>query len=425
MTRKGSSATPPAPKAAQTPKDRGASSVSGPSAVSKGATSKTATAAEAQPAAPLRFDPPADWDAFFKPLADVSEAQILLDIGALRGRKDFVAIEKALTAYLKYFGAKHAAPWMYEQLAAAMEINGGKPADIKTAVGWGAHLALRSKDPVALIAACDQLLLRKYDEIELPGKFEGNLRVRLADVLDAAMTAAPHRAEPILMSLVFAENQNDPKRMAESAEHMLALGWLGRDATWRAEIPKRVRNLAKRLKAEGRETESQALLARLPAIEARDLVVRLTWTGDAALDLVVDEPFGVSCDHFTPRTVFGGALIKEGRGRDKEAVYVCPRAFDGDYTIHVKTLFNDPKKPAQIAKIEIVTHEGTDNEKVVSRSISLTKPSPVVIRMEGGRRKEVLPYQALNQIKTPEGTSKKTDAAQAEKAAKGAETKPK
>ena len=397
---------PPGNTSNPDPRGRGATGALGPSAVPKGSTPKVSPDVKKSPGAeaPRAFEPPADWDAFLKGFADVSEPQILMDIGALRGRKDFVAIEKALTAYLRYHGQKHAAPWMYEQLATAMEINKRDPAAIKTAIGWGAYLAQQGKDPVALIAASDQLLLHKYYEIALTRKFEGDTRVRLADVLDQAMEAASSRAEPILMSLVLAENLKDPERMGDSAETMLSLGWPGGDPIWRTEVPRRVRDLAKTLRLEGRGPEAKALLDRLPAIEARDLVVQLTWTGDAALDLIVDEPLGASCDHFTPRTVFGGALIKEGRGKDKEAIYSCPRGFDGDYTIRVGILYNDEKTPAQTAKLEIVTHEGTDDEEVTARTLSLSKLAPTTITLKGGRRKTVLPYQALNQINAPENS---------------------
>lgn len=427
MAPKGS---PPPPNTNPNPRDRGAPSVPGPSAVPKGAGTRATTgpAAAAKPATtkargPIKFDPPADWDSFFKALADVSEAQLSLDIAALRGRKDFVAIEKALTAYLKYHN-KHAAPWMYEQLATSMEINKRDPAAIKANFGWGAHLAQKSKDPIALIAAADLLLLHKYYEIDLPSGTGSTIRVKLAEVLDDAMAAAPHRPHPILMSLVLAEGLGDPKRMGDSAERLLSLGWPGMDETWRTEIPKRVRNLAKRLREEGRGGEAQALLQRLPAIEARDLVIRLTWTGEAALDLIVDEPLGATCDHFAPRTVFGGALIKEGRGRDKEAVYVCPRAFDGEYAARVNVLFNDEKKPAQTAKVEIVAHEGTDDEKVTTRTLSLSKLAPAKVTLAGGRRKMVLPYEAPNRIKTPEDLKGKGPEARPAKA-DGGEAKPK
>jgi len=263
-----------------------------------------------------------------------------------------------------------------------------------------------------LIAASDALLLHKFYEIDVPEGIGGAGRVRLADLLDQAMKAAPARAEPILMSLLMAEQVRDPKRMGDSAEALLSLGWPGVDGAWRVAIPKRLTALAKTLREEGRAEEAKALLERIPKIEARDLVIRLTWNGEARLELAVDEPLGATADHATPRTVFGGALVKEGRGKDRESVYVCPRGFNGEYVARVQTLYNDPKKPAQVATFEVITHEGTPEEKVVTKTVSLAKPQPVRITLTGGRRTTVLPYDAPKVIATEshEETDLKSDA---------------
>ena len=33
-------------------------------------------------------------------------------------------------------------------------------------------------------------------------------------------------------------------------------------------------------------------------------------------------------------------------GKHPEEVYVCPRGFDGDYTIRIDSIYNNEKKPA-------------------------------------------------------------------------------
>ncbi|MDB5351892.1 MAG: hypothetical protein JWN86_3139 [Planctomycetota bacterium] len=346
----------------------------------------------------FKFEVPADFDAFYKSFPDVSEAQVALDIAELRGRKDWVGIEKAWTAYLKHHN-KHAAPWMYAELATAMEINKRDPAIIKTTFGWYAYMASKSKDPrgIALIAACDALLLHKYYEIALPN----GIKVRLADLLDQAVKVAPQNAEPILMSILMAERLKDIKRFLNSSETLLSLGWPGVDETWRTGLRNRFSLLAKQLREEGRDDDAKELTQRLSGIEARDLVVRLTWEKDSLLELCVDEPLGATADHYNPRTVFGGALVKEGRGKDREAVYVCPRGFDGTYVIRVNVLYNDENQPTKVAKLEIVSHEGTPDEQSVYQTLSLSKLEPIRINLSGGRRKTVLPYFAPNQLKAP------------------------
>ena len=179
---------------------------------------------------------------------------------------------------------------------------------------------------------------------------------------------------------------------------MLSLGWpgIGRDL-FGAEAPQAAStSLAKRLRDEGPHRRRRPRPERSPrrSFESRDVVIRMTWDGDALLDLAVDEPLGVTTDHFTPRSVFGGSLVKPGRTKDHEAVYVCPRGFDGPYVARVLILFNDQKKPARIAKIEMITHEGTELEKVVKATVSLDKPMPATVVLSEGRRKVALPYVA-------------------------------
>ena len=358
--------------------------------------------------------PVADFDAYYKAQKDVSEAQFALDLNLLRGLKDWLGAEKALTAYLRYH-EKHVAPWMLGILGDTMEINKRDPEAIKVAFGRYARLASAGKDPIALIAACDALLAHNYYEIEVPSGIGGPGKIRLVDLLDQAMKAAPTKPHPILMSLVLAERQKDPKRMGDSAETLLSLDWPGVDGAWRIEIPKRVSALAKTLRDDGRVAEAKALVDRLPGLDARDVVIRLTWDRGGILDLVVDEPLGATADHFNPRTVFGGALVKEGKPRDREAVYVCPRAFDGDYVAKVKVVFNDEKNPTTLASLELVVHEGTAEEQVITKRISLAKLEPIAITLKGGRRKVVLPFEVINVISTPkpELTAPKVDPAKA------------
>ena len=204
-----------------------------------------------------------------------------------------------------------------------------------------------------------------------------------------------------MMSINLATKTKDPKRMGDAAEAMLGLGWpnpgtgqANVDETIRGEVRKQVEKLAKVLREDDRSPEADALLARLPAAMARDVYVRLSWEGVDDIDLLVDEPLAcVTCPRSSraPRTIFGGAIVTNGFGTHPEEVYVCPRAFSGTYTAHVEPIYQTPDSPAKVAQVEIVTHEGTPQEKHEVRTIDLAKPAPVTFKLEGGRRKDVLP----------------------------------
>jgi hypothetical protein len=304
---------------------------------------------------------------------------------------------------------------MYELLAIAYEINKRDPEHTKTALGWAGYLAKQRKEPVSLIRVADMFMLRNMDAVQLADKRRAGSLVRVGDLLDLAMSEAPHLDEPIWLSIQLAKRQRDPVRLGDALERLLSLGWPGTDEAVRLEAKRQLDQMTDALSSSGRIDDAAALRSRWPELSARDLVVKLTWEGDARLDLVVEEPLGAKADHFNPRTVFGGALVSEARGSKREAVYVCPRAFDGAYQIRVEVLYNDDKKPVAAAKVEVTTHEGAPGEKREAHTVSLAslKPGPVQVTLEGGRRKQVLPYQAPapEVVITPPGEAGSEDSA--------------
>ncbi len=270
---------------------------------------------------------------------------------------------------------------MYEALALAIEMDGGKPEDVRRALDHAADMAQRSHNPNHLVSAADKLLLKGFTD-------------RVGPLLDEAMEKVPHRAEPILMSMMLARKLHDPARMTVAIERLLSLGWPGQDEFFRAEARKQVALLAKSLKEEGRGADAGKLTAALPGSEARDLYVRLAWDGNADYDLIVEEPLGATVSRDMPRSVFGGALVKEGRGSRPEEIYACPRGFDGDYTIRIMTVADDPARPSTRLTLEVVTHDGAAAER--KRTYSLTpgdpKAKPIVATLKDGRRTRVLPF---------------------------------
>jgi hypothetical protein len=304
----------------------------------------------------------------------------------LNWNKKFADVQAILVGYLTY-RLKNRQPWMYSALALAIQENKGKPEEVRLMFKYAADEAKLSGNPNDLVGAADVLLVQKQYELVGP-------------LLDQAMEKVPHRAEPILMSMLLAQATKDPRRMGDSVEKLLSLGWpggAGFDEAVRRDARRQVERLARMLREETRGAEADALLARLPEAEARDLFIRLVWTGDADLDLYVSEPLGATASYVTPRTVFGGSIVENGFGKHPEEVYVCPRGFDGDYSIKIETGYNNEEKPATKATLEVITHEGTPQEHKQTYTIPLTvgsgakPPPPIVVTLKGGRRKVVLP----------------------------------
>jgi hypothetical protein len=288
-------------------------------------------------------------------------------------------VEAALRAYLTLQN-KHAETWMYEALSLAIEMNRGSATDVRTALNYAADLAQKSHNPNFLLSVADKLFMRGYFD-------------RVGALLDETAEKVPHRSEPLVMSINLAQKTKDPRRLGESIDRLLSLGWPGQDEYFRVESRNQAEALAKTLREEGRGAEADALLARLADAEARDVFIRLRWDGSADYDLAVEEPLGVTASYEMPRTVFGGSLIKNGYGTHPEEVYVCPRGFDGDYTVRISMIWSDPSKPVTGVTLETIAHEGTAQEQKAAYKLTPDNVNKTfVLHLSGGRRQKVLPF---------------------------------
>ncbi len=301
--------------------------------------------------------------------------------------KRFDHAEAALKKYLLYHG-KNAEPWMYEWLVKTFEARKHTDQEVKMAIGYAARLAKRSRNPNDLIRLADMMVVRNfYGKVGDPG-FE----TEIGELVDMAAEKVPANAIPPMMSINLATKTKDPKRMGDAVDALLSLGWPGIDDQLRRDAQQQVKNLEKVLRDDGKTADADALDARFVVSEVRDVFAKLTWSGEADIDLIVDEPLGATAQFKTPRTVFGGAIIKNGFGRHPEEAYVCPRAFDGDYTFRIENIFNDPSKPAVEATLEVILHEGGEQEQRQSHKFDLANPDKLVVKLTGGRRKVVLPF---------------------------------
>lgn len=350
------------------------------------------------------------WQEYYRTHDETPEQlrETLRILNAAGKQKDVYAV---LSGYLSR--RKNQETWMYEAVAMAIEMNGGKPEDVKKYLGYAADLALKSHNPNDLVSVADKLYLKGWYE-------------RIGPLLDEAAAKVPHRAEPLLMSINLAQKTKDPARMSRAIQSLLSLGWPGSDEYFRLESRKQAETLAAALKDEGKTKEAEDLIASLPEAESRDLFIRLTWAGDAGYDLSVEEPLGATAGQEMPRTVFGGAILNDGNLSHPEETYVCPRAFDGEYRIKVLETYSDPDKPGRRLNLEVITHEGNPSEQKQVFPLDPTKlDKPITIKLTGGRRKTVLPF--VNPLATYaplfEAKEKRLKADKAKIEAGGKETK--
>ena len=117
------------------------------------------------------------------------------------------------------------------------------------------------------------------------------------------------------------------------------------------------------LESENRHDEAKAFQAELDRANIRDCLVKVTWTGDADVDVLVLEPSGTECSFRRPRTSGGGVLVGDSATQESRNVaqgvsetYVCPEAFNGTYRVTIRRVWG--KVTAGKVTVNVYAHYG-------------------------------------------------------------------
>ena len=129
----------------------------------------------------------------------------------------------------------------------------------------------------------------------------------------------------------------------------------------------------------------------------RDCVVKVTWTGSADVDILVEEPSGSICSLRNPRTRAGGVFIGDQfSSQQKESIdgfseyYVLPEGFKGDYRLIVNKVYGDVA--AGKVTVEIARQVMAKNQTYQRKQIELDPngQAMVLFSLDSGRRSEEL-----------------------------------
>ncbi|MCG2684963.1 MAG: hypothetical protein L6306_15270 [Planctomycetales bacterium] len=276
-------------------------------------------------------------------------------------------------------------PWMYEALALAMEAAGRPKAEIERAVMSAVDFADSTED---------LLLVGVFLE-------RRGLNQRALQVYRQASELEPLRPEPYMLGLKAAGAARDIEGLKWASLGILSQAWPKEQANvWRAGLGVS-KEVLDRLRAEKRTKEADAFLAELDGAVRRDCVIVVTWTGEADVDVLVEEPSGTVCSLRNPRTTSGGVLLGDGIsqiGRDSfgghSEAYVCPKGFDGTYRMMLRRVWG--KVTTGKVNVEVITNLGTSYAVDVRKKVSLDKDEALVVfELRNGRRKEPLREQQV------------------------------
>jgi len=265
-------------------------------------------------------------------------------------------------------------PWMYEALAGTMELQGRPAAEIERVV-----MSIADFGPV-------EYKTMMFSAAYLAGlnRDEGALKL-----YQQASRLIPERPEPYVMSLRLVRKTKDVDATAWAVTGVMQYAWTRDYQALHREAENAYLELQQHLAKTKQTKAAQALQQQMETARERDLIVRLTWSGEGDLDLFVEEPSGSICSFEAPDSIGGGVLTRDGFGPQPANCfeeYVCALGQTGEYRIRVRTAWGDIT--GNRATLTIIQHAGTKNETSTSSVIQLTQGEAVVrVNLEDGRRK--------------------------------------
>ena len=195
--------------------------------------------------------------------------------------------------------------------------------------------------------------------------------------------------------MMVARKLDDLPGLEWSTAGILGQAWLPEQAKMWDDAYRVAQAKLKTLRDNKRNEEADRFQAAIDQALVRDCIVRVQWTGDADIDVMVKEPGGTICSLRNQRTTGGGTLIGDLSSPDgKEsieghtAVYSCPQAINGEYQVLVRRVFGNV--PTGHVKVIVDQHMFTPQAKQTVWDKIPVKDGESVVKftLADGRRKE-------------------------------------
>ena len=324
------------------------------------------------------------WDAYFQqPLDSISEADVR---HTLRRQMGFRRVDDVVTIIQSALRNGYVRPWMYEALGLAMQAAESPRDEIERAIMSAVDL---TADQGEVMMAATYLARQGFDQ-------------RALKLFQEVSESNPLRPEPYLRGLEIANRLNDLDGIRWATTSILKQAW--------PEDQKHIETKALRI-AKGKlqelmsQSSAEADEFRVAMTDAlvRDCVVKITWTGDADLDTIVEEPGGTVCSLRNPRTTSGGVLHgdafahESNEGKQISETYSCPEGFSGVYRMLVRRVWGDVT--AGKVTVDIYTNRFTPEERHIRKQIPLAdKDALIIFDVPDGRRKAAFTEEQVTEV---------------------------
>jgi hypothetical protein len=269
--------------------------------------------------------------------------------------------------------------WMYESLGIAMELDGRSKSEIERAVMSAADFSTSTNELMYIAQYLTRLGLDR----------------RAMLIYQQVVKIEPLRSEAYALGLRAAERSNDVAGIRWACVGILSQAWPANMAQIETTASNTAKATLERLAAEGKNDEQKAFLKELQEAVVRDCVVRVTWTGNADIDVSVEEPSGTTCSATEPRTIGGGVSLGDTYATDGKSnegtseVYMCPKGFGGKYKVRIHKVWGEVA--AGKVTVDVYTHLRSGKMQHQRQQISISdKDAMVVFDLDRGRRSEPL-----------------------------------
>jgi len=333
-------------------------------------------------------DPEVVWDEYFR-THDPSPAAVREAVRRLGNNKTnpkrFKHIIALIGASLRHQQSERPMydsrqQWMYEVLAIAMQADDRPSAEIERVVMSAVDLANNSADLMHVGVYAARL----------------GLHERALQIFQQVAEMEPVWPEPYMHGLKAAQRIQNDQGIQWAALGILSQAWTRDEGmVWKTGLYA-AHAMLKKLRDEGRTSEAKEFETALNQALIRDCWVKVSYTGDADVDLLVEEPSGSVCSLRNPRTTGGGVLVGDISSRTgldnagiRSEVYVCPKAFSGDYRMLVRRVWG--KVTNDQVTVEIHRHFRSKRPQVLRKRIPLKDDEALVkFDLQNGRRTEPL-----------------------------------
>lgn len=322
-------------------------------------------------------NPAAAWDKYFASHANEPAANVRETVRQLREERKFEEVIALIQAALR---GGLGQSWMHEALALAMQAAGRPRPEIERAVMSAADFADNVDDLLLLAVFLNQ----------------NQMDARALQMCRQVARLAPLRPESYVLGLKSAERLEDREGLKWASLGILGQAWpKGQRQIWESGL-RTANDLIERLKAEKRTAELAQFKDAMQKAMVCDCVVIVRWTGDADVDLLVQEPSGSVCSYRCPRTTGGGVLVgdvplamdDEAKGVHTE-VYACPQGFSGEYRVTLRRVWG--KLTTGKVSVEVCTHYRRRDGGSLERKLPMDGDEILVVfNLKDGRRKESL-----------------------------------